>query len=172
MLNKNILSEKGISLRVLEATADEVFKGNAYSSKRVFSDVTTDGKYLLFVAQSDNYIVIVPPTFKGTDGPCIVHMRMNHDYSGGTELTTYNRLLGGDGKQSHLYEDPTGTDTGECFSELLFGETAGGFMRGAGDVADTDLLVLSPGDSVLLHIENLSGSTIDYVSISLTWYEK
>lgn len=168
----NKLSYKNISVRTLTALDDEVFQGNCYSSKRVFPDLPTGGKYFLFVAQSDNYVVVLPPTFRTTDGPCIAHFYSNHDYSGGSAITTFNRLLGGDGKQSSLYEDPTGTDVGDCFSEVLFGTTRRLIFPGGGSSQDSDLLVLEPGDSMLLYIENVSGATIDYINISLTWYEK
>lgn len=165
-------SYSGDAVLVTDYATDFIFRGKTFTSSHVLENIPTTGKYLLFKSICDNATIIIPPSFKSSQGPVLIKYYGNADYNGLTGLHSFNRnMLSQETPQSLLISNPTGTSIGSLFSTILVGESNHGVYPGGGDYTDNDLFVVPNGTNILMFIDNKSGATIDYLSIRINWYE-
>jgi hypothetical protein len=166
-------SSTGNEVITTDEATNYIFEGRAFSIKIVEDNIPEGNNYYLFT--TGTYTIIKPISCSVADGPFKLEYRINHNYTGGTPISATNRnLLSTNTPKGTATSGPTGTDTGDVFSEILVGSSSsGGFFGGStggGSASDDDLLILPKGASVLVNVVNNSGGTT-YCGLSVTWYE-
>lgn len=152
---------------------DYIVRGYGFSLQRVISIGNGSTKYLL--VDPSNYtgdsVFGSALDFSTTAGAVYVYISTNHDYSGGDELTTFNRNLTSNNTAATIItENPTGTNDGGEPIQYIVGTASTNQNSGGATRVNRSIFILSPAYTYLVKIVNSAGEDINF-EIDFTWFE-
>lgn len=147
--------------------------GNSRVSENIIASLPTGISYFVFdpTAITDRYVFALPPQYKASDGVVTITFYEGTDYTGTTDLPTYNpNRTSTFTHLSTLKSGATGTTVGSYLYAISAGLTTVPAVSGAGTGEASSALILDITKKYLVAINNLSGATVQ-LDYAFQWFE-
>lgn len=147
--------------------------GNSRVAENIITALPTGLSYFVFdpTAITDRAVFALPPRYKASDGVVTITFYEDTDYTGTTDLATYNpNRTTAFAHLSTLKSGATGTDLGDYLYAISVGSATVPAVSGAGSSEAANALILDITKKYLVAVNNLSGAAVQ-LDYAFQWFE-
>lgn len=147
--------------------------GHERVAENVIESLPTGKSYFVFdpTAVTDRVVRLLPLSYKVSEGPIYITFYKGTDYTGSTDVQSYNPNLKTDFvHQATLKAGGTGTDLGDYVSRIASGSESSFFVAGNEESSSSKPITVDNSVKYLLEVDNQSSESVR-LGYSFSWFE-